>query len=432
MQTKLAAVLVREAGGDRPLPVTVICRELGISRQTYYKLRRRFAEDGVDGLMARSRRPHHSPRQLSAAEEDAVVAAFKWLEEDGWDYGAISIQARLKAQAVTGLGDSQPDELPDSEPDSEPVVALDRVPSLRTIHRVLHRRGLAPPQPNKRTRSSGRRFEFPASNDCWQIDAFEHHLATGAVVVVFELLDDHSRLLLANLAWPSEDGTGAWTVVASAIAVFGPPRMFLSDNSLAFSGARRGRQVQFETNLRALGIKPITSRPYHPRTCGKNERHHQTSQRWLRRRPVAETLEQLQTQLDTYLEAYNTKRPHQGIGMATPAARYKTGQRNRPDTGDTDSGSGSGTDSSTETASTTCTDHTVNARGQIRLAGTAIGLGSQWTGCTVTVFRAGSHVLVFHRDDLVRELTIDPTRSFQPTGQTRGGRRRTRHIDTIN
>ena len=328
MQTKLAAVLVREVAGNRPVPVTVICRELGISRQTYYKLRRRFAEDGVDGLMPRSRRPHHSPRQLSAAEEGAVVAAFKWLQDEGWDYGAISIHARLTAQAVTGLGDSEPDQL-DSEPT---VVALNRVASLRTIHRVLHRRGLAPPEPNKRTRASGRRFEFPASNDCWQIDAFEHRLATGEVVVVFELLDDHSRLLLANLAWPSEDGAGAWTVVAAGIAVFGPPRMFLSDNSLAFSGARRGRQVQFETNLCALGIKPITSRPYHPRTCGKNERHHQTSQRWLRRRPAAETLEQLQTQLDTYLEAYNTKRPHQGIGMATPAARYHSGQRNRPDT----------------------------------------------------------------------------------------------------
>lgn len=416
MQTKLAAVLVREVAGDRPLPVTVICRELGISRQTYYKLRRRFAEDGVDGLMARSRRPHHSPRQLSAAEEDAVVAAFKWLQEEGWDFGAISIQARLRAQAVTGLGGDVPDE----------PGTLDRVPSLRTIHRVLHRRGLAPPEPNKRTRASGRRFEFPASNDCWQIDAFEHRLATGVVVVVFELLDDHSRLLLANLAWPSEDGAGAWTVVAAGIAAFGPPRMFLSDNSLAFSGARRGRQVQFETNLRALGIKPITSRPYHPRTCGKNERHHQTSQRWLRRRPVAETLEQLQTQLDTYREAYNTKRPHQGIGMATPAARYETGQRNRPDTGDPDS------DSDSETAPTICTDHAVNARGQIRLAGTAIGLGSPWTGCQVTIFRTGNHVLVFHRDALIRELNIDPTRSFQPTGQPRGGRRRTRHIDTIN
>jgi transposase InsO family protein len=409
MQTKLAAVLVREAAGDRPLPVAVICRELGISRQTYYEYRRRFAAEGVDGLVPRSRRPHHSPRRLSAVQEDAVVAAFKWLQDEGWDCGAISIQARLTAQAVSAAQESGP-----------AVAAVGRVPSLRTIHRVLHRRGLVSPEPSKRTRASGRRFEFPASNDCWQIDAFEHRLLTGKVVVVFELLDDHSRLLIANLAWPSEDGAGAWTVVATGIATFGRPRMVLSDNSLAFSGARRGRQVQFETNLRSLGIKPITSRPYHPKTCGKNERHHQTCQRWLRHRPLAQTVEQLQVQLQTYRQAYNTQRPHQGIGMATPAARHHAGHREQPEP------------DNAQHSPTVCTEHTVNARGQIRLNGTAIGLGSQWSGCKVTVFRTADHVLAFHRDNLIRELTIDPDRTFQPTGQPRGGPRRTRHADTIN
>ena len=405
MQTKLAAVLVREAAGERALPVAVICRELGISRQTYYQYRRRFQAEGVDGLMPRSRRPRHSPRQLSPAAEDAIVAAFKWLQDEGWDCGAISIRARLTALALIA-GSSQ----------------LHGIASLRTIHRVLHRRGLVAAAPQKRTRASYRRFEFPASNDCWQIDAFEQTLADGKVVVVFEVIDDHSRLLIANLAWPSEDGTGAWTVVATGIAVFGRPRLLLSDNSLAFSGARRGRHVQFEANLRALTIKPITSRPYHPRTCGKSERHHQTCRRWLSRRPTATTIEELQTQLDTYRDAYNTQRPHQGIAMSTPAVRHRTGQRPLPH----------GADPEHHDTPTTCTDHVVNARGQIRMAGIGIGLGSQWTGCTVTAFRTGDHVLILHRDDLVRELIIDPTRSFQPTGQPRGGHRRTRHLDTIN
>jgi transposase InsO family protein len=413
MQTKLAAVLVREAAGDQSLPVTVICRELGISRQTYYRLRRRFAAEGVDGLMPRSRRPHHSPRQLSASAEDAVVAAFKWLQDEGWDCGAISIQARLTAQALT------------ADTSSAQACQPDRVASLRTIHRILHRHGLVAAAPHKRTRASYRRFEFPASDDCWQIDAFEQTLATGEVVVVFEVIDDHSRLLIANLAWPSEDGAGAWTVVAAGIAVLGRPRMLLSDNSLAFSGARRGRQVPFETNLRALGIKPITSRPYHPRTCGKNERHHQTCRRWLRRRPLAATIEELQAQLDTYRAAYNAERPHQGIAMSTPAARHEAGRRTAPEAVD------SSNDPHRRAAPTTCTDHVVNARGQVRLAATTIGLGSQWSGATITAFCTGDHVLVFHRDDLVRELTIDRTRSFQPTGQPRGGHRRTRHIDTI-
>ena len=127
-------------------------------------------------------------------------------------------------------------------------------------------------------------------------------------------------------------------------------------------------------------------------------------------------------QLDTYRTAYNTQRPHQGIAMSTPAARHQTGQRPLPPaTGVPDQ----------HRTPTACTDHLVNARGQIRLAATSIGLGSQWAGCKVTTFRTGDHVLVLHRDELVRELTIDHNRSFQPTGQPRGGPRRTRHLDTI-
>jgi transposase InsO family protein len=401
MQTKLAAVLAREvAVGGRRADVTAVCEQLGISRTTYYKYRQRFESEGINGLLPRSRRPHRSPRQLSAASEDAVVQAHKDLDGEGWDNGAISIHTRLLAEAG---------------PDKPPV------PSLRSIHRILHRRGLVEPQPAKRTRASRRRFEFPASDDCWQIDAFEHALADGATVVVFEVLDDHSRFLLANLAWPSEDGTGAWSVVAAAISAHGPPRMLLSDNSLAFSGARRGRQVQFETNLRALGVKPITSRPYQPTTCGKNERHHQTCQRWLRRQPRADTIQTLQTQLERYRHLYNTTRPHQGIGLSTPAARHESGRRCLPTSRDP-----------TDNPITAVTEHTVNARGQIRLHGTGIGLGSQWAGTRVTTFRDGNHVLAFHRDQLVRELTLDPTRSFQPTGQPRGGRRRTRIADTIH
>jgi hypothetical protein len=216
--------------------------------------------------------------------------------------------------------------------------------------------------------------------------------------------------------------------------------MLLSDNSLAFSGARRGRRVQFEKNLHALGIHPVTSRPYKPTTCGKNERHHQTTQRWLRRQPPADTIETLQAQLHHYRDRYNTARPHQGIALSTPAARREAGHRpstTTSTTGTTGTTSATGADDPDLPANQhanlprTVTQHTVTARGQISLHGTGIGLGSQWAGTRVTAFRTGDHVLVFHRDDLVRELTLDPTRSFHPTGQPRGGQRRTRITDTI-
>jgi transposase InsO family protein len=407
MQAKLAAVLARDADGDQSLPVAVVCRNLGISRQTYYKYRRRFLVEGLDGLQERSRRPHGSPTRFGVEVEEAIIAARKDLDEQGWDCGAISIRTRLLCDGL--LCDPQM-----------------RTPSLRTIHRVLLRRGLCEPTPAKRTRSSYRRFEFPATDDCWQIDAFEHTLTHGEKVVIFEVIDDHSRFLVASMAWPSEDGAGAWLAVSSAISRYGRPRMLLSDNSLAFSGARRRRRVEFEANLQTMSIKAITSRPYHPTTCGKNERHHQTSQRWLGKQPPAAILPELQAQLDTYRHAYNTQRLHQGIGLHTPADRRDAGRRATSEP--------TSLTAHPDTAPTTViTDLKVNSRGQIHLTGVGIGLGSKWAGCTVTTFTTGSdQVLVFYRDELVRELTIDRTRTFQPTGQPRGGTRHTRITDTVN
>ena len=423
MQTRLAAVLAEQAvAGRGRLSVTALCAELEISRQTYYLYRRRFAEQGLDGLVPRSRRPHSSPRRISAEVEDAVVRASKDLEALGWDDGAISVRVRMLDLAL-GLPVDTGGELDALDASAEPVsvVPWELVPSLRTIHRVLLRRGLKAAEPAKRTRASGRRFEFPATDDCWQIDAYEYVLADGSKVVIFEVIDDHSRYLEAILAWPSEDGAGAWAALSQAIAACGQPRMVLSDNSLAFSGARRHRRVQFERNLLTLGVRTVTSRPGHPQTCGKDERHHQTSQRWLSRQPRPRTIAELQTRLDSYRHRYNHLRRHQGIGLAYPAARHDTGRRDPA----------IWPPGATAPEPTITTQHTVNARGQIRLAGTGIGLGAQWAGSRVTAFRTGPHLLVFHRDQLVRELTIDPTRPFQPTGTTRGGPRRTRIADTL-
>ena len=93
-------------------------------------------------------------------------------------------------------------------------------------------------------------------------------------------------------------------------------------NGLAFTGKFRGFEVAFETNLRALGITPITSRPYHPQTCGKVERFQQTLKRWLRAKHPARTLNELQHQLDHFVEIYNHRRPHRSLAGSVPFAAW--------------------------------------------------------------------------------------------------------------
>lgn len=304
METKYAAMFASVGQGRES--VTEVCARLRISRQTYYKYRRRLGEEGLEGLQPRSRRPDLTPTVTSQATADLIVSVRARLENEGWDNGALSIRNRLLRDGAVG------------------------VPSWRTIHRVLVREQLVVPQPQKRPRSSRRRFEFPAPDDLWQIDAFEQRLADGSVVVVFEIKDDCSRTQIANLAWPREDADGAWLCLASGIEQWGKPLMVLSDNWLAFNGRAHGMVVKVEKNLRLLGINPITCRPGHPQTNGKNERGHCTLQRWLRAQPAAVTLAELQVQLDRYQRDFND-RPHQGLDPnQTPLERRLAKARPRP------------------------------------------------------------------------------------------------------
>jgi transposase InsO family protein len=388
MEVKVAAMLA--AVDARHLRVSAVCVELGISRQTFYKYRRRFTLEGPAGLVERSRRPRLSPAVTGEAMTGLIVAARAALELEGWDNGALSIYYRLLAE------DQQP-------------------PAPRTIHRVLVRQGLVIPQPRKRRRSSYRRFQFPATDDCWQIDAFEHTLSEGTTVAVFELKDDCSRFLLDVRGWPAEDTVGAWVCLAEAIHRYGKPRMLLSDNSLAFSGRRIGQVVLVETNLITLGIKPITSSPRHPQTCGKNERGHQTGQRWLAHQPPAKTLAELQQQLDRYRDVFN-HRPHQALDGATPLTARAARTRISP------------LDPLTVEHPTTVTTPTANDRGAIRVAGAIIGLGVEYAGQQLIVFNTNDHLLIFYRHHLVHELTLNRDRRYQPALRPRGNTRRRREL----
>lgn len=374
METKYAAMFASVAQGRES--VVEVCARLQISRQTYYKYRRRLAAEGLDGLRPRSRRPDSNPTATPQAMADLIINARARLQNEGWDNGALSIRNRLLRDGV------------------------DQVPSWRTVHRVLARAELVVPHPAKRPRSSRRRFEFPAPDDLWQIDAFAQLLADDTVAAVFEIKDDCSRTQIAALAWPQEDAAGAWLCLTHGIEQWGRPLLVLSDNSLAFNGSRRHQLVLVEKNLRALGIKPITSRPGHPQTCGKNERGHSTLRRWLRAQPRPATLTALQTLLDRYQSGYND-RPHQGLDPnQTPLERRLAKHRDRPQPGPLPE----------PTLVRYCT---VKPRGQLSWDGYRVAVGIELAGRACTVFSTGDHLLIFYQHYLVRDLVIDRSRRSQ-------------------
>lgn len=378
MELKLAVLLAGERLGHGG--VSAACRELGISRDTYYEAKKRFHADGVQGLLPKSRRPLRSPRQTDAAVEDEIVRLRKDKADEGWDAGAWTI-----AEAMRRSGQNPP--------------------SIATINRVLTRRGLVEAQPQKRPKTATRRFAFSERNGCWQLDGTNWRLADGTKVTILGIEDDCTRRALRHRAAVSENAVDAWTCFVEAAAAHGLPAMMLSDNGTSFNARRRGWTTDLDRNLTALGVNVVSSRTYHPQTCGKRERLNGTLKRWLAKQPPAQTLEALQRQIDIFDELYND-RPHQSLHGATPNETWHTTPAAAP-TRQAD-------------APTTVRTNTIDGRGAVSVGRYLVGVGRAWSGTPVIVIQHGDEVAIFHGNKLLRHLTADPSRRFQPSGQPRG------------
>jgi putative transposase len=281
--------------------VSTFCAEHGISRKSFYELRKRAKADGPAAVLEpRSRRPRSSPSKLTDEVKAQAVQVRAALEASGLDHGPISVHDKMHA------------------------MGLDPVPSVASLARIFREAGVARAEPKKKPRSAWRWFVYPAPNACWQLDATEYVLTGGRKCVIFQLIDDHSRYAVAShVAW-GETVEAAIVVFDRAVAAHGVPQRLLSDNGLALNPSRRGFLGQLVEHVSSLGVEAITGKPYKPTTQGKNERFHQTLFRYLDKQPLADTLAELQTQVDAFDAIYNTERPHQGLpGRVTPRTAWE-------------------------------------------------------------------------------------------------------------
>lgn len=382
MDVKLAAAL---AGAVRRGEVAGFCRANGISRETFYKWRRRAeAAGGVLGLEELSRRPLRSPNQTALEVEDAIVRARKELDELGWDNGPWSVRQRLSNSAITG------------------------VPSESTIWRILVRRGLITPEPKKRPNKTWRRFVWERPNDLWQIDSTHWALGDGRPVEIINIIDDHSRVCTRSLAVATCTSPMAWKAVEQGAGRWGLPARMLSDNGIAFNQSRRNTTSQLEATLRALGVLPIASMPFHPQTCGKVERFHQTLKKWLAKQPPARSLRELQDQLDRFVDHYNNERPHRALHGRTPTSVWHAHPAAKP-----------AGQPITDT-STIVRTRTANSSGNIALGRRhTIGLGIEHAHQTFTVIITGQDCAILQQGRHVRSITIDPNQKHYPVQRHR-------------
>lgn len=361
-------------------PIAELARVHGVHRSWLYKLLRRFRAEGAAGLVLRSRRPHHSPAAVAEEVHEAIVTLRTQLLAEGLDAGALTIQWHLERR-------------------------LGRAPSVSSIWRILRRRGLVVPEPHKRPRSSFIRFAAELPNQLWQTDATHWSLADGSPVEILNVVDDHSRVLLASAPFRTVKAADAVAVFHQAAARAGYPAALLSDNAAVFSGASRKGKVLLESELERLGIVCKHAAPYHPQTCGKVERFHQTLKRWLAKQPAATTLAELAAQLDRFRLHYNLHRPHRALGRRTPQEVFDAKVK-------------AGPGSAAPPLHLRVRYDTVDRHGKVTLRYDSrlhhIGLGRRHRGKPIVLFVADRDVRIVTEDgELIRQLILDPTRDYQ-------------------
>jgi transposase InsO family protein len=374
--------------------VNEVCAAHGISRSWPYELIARYRQLGDEGLRPQSKRPHSSPSRVPAAMEEQIVALRKELTDLGVDAGAHTIHYHLQRRHRRRRR---------------------AVPSVATIWRVLSRRGFVVPQPHKRPRSSWRRFTAELPNECWQADVTHWTVADGTEVDILNVIDDHSRLLVASRAFATAKAADVVETFHRGASERGLPASMLTDNGAIFTAESRHGTCAIELELIALGVDYKHSRPYHPQTCGKVERFHQTLKRWLARQRRATTIAGLQAQLDRFRAYYNTIRPHRALGRRTPAQAFAARTKAKP----------------RRPGLTVAAHHRVR-RDRIDTGGTVtlryrsrllhLGVGRRHAGTRVMLLVNDRDVRVINDDgELLAEFTIDPTKSYQT--QKRPGKR---------
>jgi len=282
-----------------------LCREFGISRKTGYKWKERFLEDGLTGLVERSRRPANSPNQLG---EDQVCRIVR-LKQAHPHWGPRKLREVFAKQFTS-----------------------ETVPSESTFKRVLDKAGLVEHRRQRKCQETGTRLtravvaERP--NHVWTVDfkgwwyTLDRHRFEPLTI-----RDDYSRCVLCARALPSARSEVVREEFQRVFTQNGLPEIIRSDNGAPFAAVSSPLGL---TRLSAwwltLGIDLDRIRPGKPQENGAHERMHRDMARELESAAEVDLVKQ-QASLDVWVKAFNNERPHEALGMKVPRDVYVTSSR---------------------------------------------------------------------------------------------------------
>jgi transposase InsO family protein len=354
--------VVRAVSGKEHM--AALCREFGISRPTGYRWRRRFQQAGsLTGIVERSRRPQRSPSRTELRSEERVVALRR---EYGW--GAKKIDVLLQEQG-TQL-------------------------TVRTIHRILKRRGLVD-RKDSHVPALGR-FERSTPNELWQMDGKGEYRGSDGTCYPLSILDDHSRYAVGLYALPAFNAGAVYPCLVRTFERYGLPEAMLMDHGTVWWGTANGHGLTWlSVRLIEQGIRLHYGRVRHPQTQGKVERFHRTLDEAIRHRGKPTRWAQWPAALQEFREIYNQHRPHEALQMHRPAERYRPSTRAyQPQPREWEYPEGS-------------VVRQLNSQGFLRWKGQGWFVCEALAGRRVRVEDAGNLLLVSYRHMYVREIDCE-------------------------
>lgn len=293
-QTRLMAwrlKILRQAAAEGN--VARVCRRYGISRQTFYKWKRRHAQHGDAGLCDRPRTPHRSPR----ATPREVVSKILYLRQH-YHFGPGRIAAYLQRFHQIRVAGS-------------------------SVHRILCRHGMHRLPANQKYQRHGKRwqrYEKPQPGHRLQLDVkfLERIPGTRRRLYQFTAIDDCTRLRVLKVY----DACTQRTAIRFIDEVLRrlPFRVLTvqTDNGAEF-------QSQFHWHLEARDIRHVYIRPGTPRLNGKVERSHRIDDeefyQVLDRDGISDDIRLFNAKLREWEDYYNFHRPHGALAGQTPYER---------------------------------------------------------------------------------------------------------------
>ena len=275
--------------------VTSVASRFGVARKTVHSWLAKYEAGGLAGLADGSHRPRSCPHQMPAVVEVALVELR--LAHPSWGPRRLVFELAKRGAAV----------------------------SESAAYRALARLNLVDPAARRPRDRKWKRWERGAPMELWQMDVVGGFLlADGTRAKVLTGIDDHSRFCVSARLMVREQTRAVCDGLATALGTYGVPEQILTDNGKVFTGRFNHPPVEvfFDRICRQNGIEHLLTQPRSPTTTGKIERFHRAIRTEFRTDRVFASLAAAQAELDEWVAHYNTERPHQALGMATPAQRF--------------------------------------------------------------------------------------------------------------